>query len=78
MVVSSMSMPSVGCAQLINAPRVTVGNTSVNVTFAGIVEAGLDQLNITLPGNLPAGDLPLRAVMTNGVATQTPVYLAVQ
>ena len=52
-------------ANLATAPAITIGGASATVQFDGLIAAGLDQLNITIPA-LPAGsastvDLPISA-----------------
>jgi uncharacterized protein (TIGR03118 family) len=64
-------------ADLTALPSVTIGNTPAIVTFAWRSAAGLDQINVTVPG-LPAGtagtvDLPIRA--TSGASGSQPELL---
>jgi len=59
-----------------NAVQVTIGGQVANVAFAGLVESGLYQFNVTVP-NLPSGDAAVLATI-GGVPTQTGVSLAVQ
>jgi len=47
-----------------------------NVAFAGIIEAGLYQINVTVPQNAAAGDQPLLATV-NGVQTPAGVVVTV-
>lgn len=56
--------------------RVTVGGQAANVLWAGMTFAGLFQINVQLPANLPAGDLPV-AIEAGGQASQTGVVLPV-
>ena len=58
-------------------PSVTIGNLPATVSFAGLVGAGLYQINLTVPSSAPAGDLPIVA-MFNGVSTQTTAVITVQ
>jgi uncharacterized protein (TIGR03437 family) len=58
-------------------PTVTVGNLPANVSFAGLVGAGLYQINLTIPASAPAGDLPIVA-MYGGMSTQTTALITVQ
>ena len=53
-------------------PQVTIGGVPAPVTFAGIVQAGLFQLNVQVP-NVPGGDQPLLA--TVGSASTPPNVL---
>ncbi len=54
---------------------VTIGGIPADVSFAGIVGAGLDQFNVTVPP-LPSGNQPL-LVNVAGVSTQSGVMLPV-
>jgi uncharacterized protein (TIGR03437 family) len=47
------------------------------VAFAGLVESGLYQFNVTVPGGLPSGDAAVVASI-GSVFTQTGVLLTVQ
>jgi uncharacterized protein (TIGR03437 family) len=65
-------------ANLAAAPSITIGGAVAPVQFGGLISAGLDQLNITIPA-LPAGssstvDLPIAA---NAGSSSTPVALLV-
>jgi uncharacterized protein (TIGR03118 family) len=63
-------------------PVITIkGSPPVTVTFAGLISAGLDQINLTIPA-LPAGttgtvDLPIIAV-SGGLNTQASLFVTVQ
>lgn len=48
--------------------KVTIGGAAVPVGFAGMIEAGLYQLNVTVPPGIGAGDQPIVASV-NGVLT---------
>ena len=63
-------------APLANTVSIAIGGQAAQVVYAGLVEAGLYQFNVTVP-NLPNGDA---AVVANigGVAAQTGVLLTVQ
>ena len=65
-----------GAAPVPVLPTVTIGGISAKVTFAGIVEAGLYQLNVVVP-NAGSGDQALLASI-GGVTTQSNVFLALQ
>jgi uncharacterized protein (TIGR03437 family) len=74
--------PSVPTGQLVSAPsilandvQVTIGGVSASVAFAGVVQSGLYQFNVTVP-DLPDGDAPLAATV-GGVQTQAGVLLTV-
>jgi uncharacterized protein (TIGR03437 family) len=63
-------------AALANSVQVTVGGAAATVVFAGLVEPGLYQLNVTVP-SLPNGDAAVVATI-GGVSTQTGVSVTVQ
>jgi uncharacterized protein (TIGR03437 family) len=60
--------PYSGAARTNNPVTVTIGGVSAPVAFAGITEAGLYQLNVTIPANTGSGDQALQAAV-NGVQT---------
>ena len=75
--------PALPTAQLVSTPaalanqvQVTIGGMAATVVYAGLVESGTYQLNVTLP-NLPNGDAPIVATI-GGVTTQTGVSITVQ
>ncbi len=75
--------PALPTAQLVSTPavlanqvQVTIGGMAATVVYAGLVESGTYQLNVTLP-NLPNGDAPIVAII-GGVTTQTGVSITVQ
>jgi uncharacterized protein (TIGR03437 family) len=49
-------------------PTATIGNLAAQVQFAGLIPgfAQLYQVNVTIPAETPAGDLPLIAIV-NGI-----------
>ncbi len=57
-------------------PTVSIGGVSAPVSFAGIVEAGLWQLNVVVPSGL-TGD-QLLTVTVPGASTQNNVFLNIQ
>jgi uncharacterized protein (TIGR03437 family) len=57
--------------------QILIGGTPVTPFFAGITQAGLFQLNITLPTGLGSGDVPISAIV-GGVQTQAGVFIALQ
>jgi uncharacterized protein (TIGR03437 family) len=63
-------------AMLANQVQVTIGGVAADVQYAGLVEAGLYQLNVTVP-QLPNGDAALLATI-GGVSTQPGVMITVQ
>jgi uncharacterized protein (TIGR03437 family) len=75
--------PAVPTSQLVTTPeplansvQVTIGGIAASVVYAGLVEPGTYQLNVTVP-NLPSGDAPVVATI-DGVSTQTGVSITVQ
>jgi uncharacterized protein (TIGR03437 family) len=65
-----------GSAPLVNTATVTIGGVNAPVGYAGMVGAGLYQLNVTVPV-LAAGTYPVVAIV-NGVSSQTGVTLKIQ
>lgn len=65
-----------GVAPSLVLPRVTIGGVPATVAFAGIVEAGLFQLNVVVP-SAGSGDQVLQANV-GGVATQESVFITLQ
>jgi uncharacterized protein (TIGR03437 family) len=61
------------------ATRVTVviGGANANVVWAGLTEAGLYQLNVTVPSFLPNGDASVVATV-GGVQSQPGLFIPVQ
>jgi hypothetical protein len=57
-------------------PQVTIGGVLATVTFAGIVETGLFQLNVVVP-SVASGDQPRQASI-GGLTTEQNVVLTVQ
>ena len=75
--------PALPTAQLVSTPavlanqvQVTIGGMAATVVYAGLVESGTYQLNVTVP-NLPNGDAPVVATI-GGVISQTGVSITVQ
>ncbi len=76
--------PALPTAQLVTTPeelantvQVTIGGMAASVQYAGLVEAGLYQLNVTVPANLPSGDAAVIATI-GGVQSQAGVSITVQ
>jgi len=67
-----------GAAPLIAAdqPSIMTGDVPASVQFAGLAEAGLYQLNVTVP-DLPDGNQPIVAQIA-GSSTQQRVYLTIR
>jgi uncharacterized protein (TIGR03437 family) len=64
-------------APLIALPTITIGGTSANVAFGGLVGAGLYQINVTVPTGTPDGDAAVVAII--GTATsQSGAVITVQ
>jgi uncharacterized protein (TIGR03437 family) len=61
----------------ITMPQVTMGGVPVAIDFAGIVGAGLYQLNFRIPANAGSGDLSLQALV-NGAQSQANIMIPVQ
>jgi uncharacterized protein (TIGR03437 family) len=55
---------------------VTIGGVSAPVSFAGLVGAGLYQLNVTVPAGLTAGDKPVIATVS-GVSSPATALLKI-
>jgi uncharacterized protein (TIGR03437 family) len=64
-------------AMLANSVQVAIGGMTANVIFAGLVESGLYQFNVTVPNNLPAGDASITASI-GGLQTQTGLLITIQ
>jgi uncharacterized protein (TIGR03437 family) len=72
----SAGEPISNAAPSVTLPTVTIGGVQAIVQFAGIIEAGLFQLNVTVP-NVGSGDQPLVASI-GGVQTPGNIYLTIQ
>jgi uncharacterized protein (TIGR03437 family) len=66
-----------GSAPSVTTPQITIGGVAANVAFAGIVEAGLFQFNVTVPQGAGTGDQVL-AASVNGVPAPTGVFITLQ
>jgi len=62
---------------LANDVQIAIGGQTAPVAYAGLVESGLYQFNVTVPNSLPSGDAAVVATI-GGVSTQTGVLLTVQ
>jgi uncharacterized protein (TIGR03118 family) len=62
---------------LVALPAVTIGGVAANVTYAGLVEPGIYQINVTVPASLPAGDAAVVAT-AGGQPSQANAFLSVQ
>jgi uncharacterized protein (TIGR03437 family) len=65
-----------GAASCATLPTVTIGGVPATVTFAGVVGAGLYQINLIVPATA-SGDQPLQA-MVGGLSTQNGIFITVQ
>jgi uncharacterized protein (TIGR03437 family) len=63
-----------GAAQAINPVTLLVNNVRLTPTFAGLVSAGLYQVNLTIPASLGTGDVSLVATV-GGVQTPPNVVI---
>jgi uncharacterized protein (TIGR03437 family) len=57
-------------------PAVTIGGTAANVSYSGLIGAGLYQINITVPSTLAAGTYPVVATV-QGVSSPTTAVVKV-
>jgi uncharacterized protein (TIGR03437 family) len=64
-------------APLANSVNIFIGGQQAHVSFAGLSASGLDQFNVTVPGDLTDGDQPLLAII-GGVPTQFGVFITIQ
>jgi len=62
---------------LANTVIVTIGGLRAAVDFEGLVESGLDQINVVVPAGLAAGD-QLVVASVGGVETQGNAFITVQ
>jgi uncharacterized protein (TIGR03437 family) len=66
-----------GAATSVTMPIFTIGGVAANVSFAGVIEAGLFQFNVIVPNGLCSGDKLLQATV-NGVPAPGGVYITLQ
>jgi uncharacterized protein (TIGR03118 family) len=62
---------------LATVPTILIGNTPAEVTFAGLVGAGLYQINVVIPPSTPDGDATVVA-QANGQSSPSGVFVTVQ
>ena len=71
-----------GATPVANLVKVTIGGIACTVQFAGLISAGLYQLNIIVPSGTGSGDQLLQATVRNPLAgdvlTQDGIYLTVK
>jgi len=65
-----------GAVPSVTYPQVTIGGQPATVTFAGIIETGLYQLNVVVP-NAGSGDQALQASL-GGLTTPQGVFITLQ
>ena len=68
--------PFSGSAPLTTIPKVTIGGLPAVITYAGLIEAGLYQLNVVVPA-AGSGDQPIVATVNNA-ATQSAIFVTLQ
>jgi uncharacterized protein (TIGR03437 family) len=66
-----------GATPTTNPVQLLINDVNVNPSFAGLSEAGLVQINLTVPAGLGTGDVPLLA-SAGGVATPAGVVISLQ
>jgi uncharacterized protein (TIGR03437 family) len=62
---------------LANQVQISIGGVNATVNYAGLVESGLYQFNVTVPASLPAGNAAVLATI-GGAQSQTAVSIPVQ
>jgi uncharacterized protein (TIGR03437 family) len=66
-----------GAAATTNPVKLLINNVSVTPSFAGLSEAGLYQINVTIPSGLGTGDVSLEGTV-GGVQTPSGVVISLQ
>jgi uncharacterized protein (TIGR03437 family) len=66
-----------GAVKMVSTPQVTLGGVPLTLDFAGIVGAGLYQLNFKIPANAGSGDQALQGT-SNGGQTQANIVIPIQ
>ena len=76
---AGVNTPSTTLATVVNPVTATIGNISVDVLGAALTpgNAGVYQIAVQVPANVPNGDLPVVA-QTQGIQSPANIYLAVQ
>jgi uncharacterized protein (TIGR03437 family) len=67
----------VGATPVVTPPNVTLGGVPITVDFAGVVGAGLYQINFKVPANAGSGEQTL-VVTASGVQTQANISIPIQ
>jgi len=66
-----------GAAPTVNTVQILIGGTSLTPAFAGLVEAGTFQFNLTIPAGLGTGDVSLVGLV-GGVQTPSAAVISLQ
>jgi uncharacterized protein (TIGR03118 family) len=66
-----------GALPLAVSPSVTIGGVAATVTYAGLVEPGIYQINVVVPSTLPAGDAIVIATI-GGQQSLANAFLSLQ
>lgn len=69
--------PFSGAASTVNPVTILMNGTAVTPAFAGLTQAGLFQINLTIPAGLGTGDVPLVG-MVGGAQTPASVVISLQ
>ena len=70
-------VPLSGGAQAVDSVSLQIDNWNVTPMWAGLSGAGLVQINVTIPGGLSTGDVPLLATV-GGAQTPSVVVISLQ
>lgn len=70
---------AVGQTQIANNLTISIGGVNATVSYAGLAPGlvGLYQFNVTVPGNVAAGDQPVALTLSGGPFTRQSLYLPV-
>jgi uncharacterized protein (TIGR03118 family) len=63
--------------QLTTPPSVTIGGVPAMVTYAGLISAGIYQINVVIPTSVPAGDAAIVAT-AGSQQSQANAFLSIQ
>jgi len=70
----TVNTPGVGAATL---PTVTIGGLPATVTFGGLIDLGIYQVNVIVPSTLTTGDAAVVATMA-GNQSQANAFISIQ
>ena len=70
----TVNTPGVGTATL---PTVTIGGLTATVTFGGLIDLGIYQVNVIVPSTLTTGDAAVVATMA-GNQSQANAFISIQ